>query len=188
MEYHEKIKADPTFDVKVLPAFRPDKAFGINLPTFTSYISKLSEASGIAIQSLDGLIAALENRVQYFHDRDCRVSDHGLDYVPYAPATKEEASAIFEKALQGQAVSLHEEKQFKTYVLIYLGKLYSEHGWVMQYHMNALRNNNTRMFEAIGPDTGFDSINDMEIASQLSGLLNSIDHTSGLAEDDSVFP
>src|SRR5690606_9476911 len=123
LEYHRLIKADSTFNVKVLPAFRPDKAFEINRPTFVPYVGKLAEAAGIEIKSYQDMLAALKNRVEFFHENDCRVSDHALDYVPYAEATEEEASAIFAKALAGEKISLHEEQQFKTYTLVYLGGL-----------------------------------------------------------------
>jgi len=180
LEWHAKIKADPTFDVKVLPSFRPDKAVLIERPTFVEYIGKLSAASGIEIRSYDDLLAALKNRVEFFHANGCRVSDHGIDVMPYAEATLEEASAVFAKALAGEAVSFLEEQQYKTYTLVYLGRLYAERGWVMQYHVNALRNNNTHMFEKLGPDTGFDSINDREIAYPLSRMLDAIDREAGL--------
>ncbi|MCI3919232.1 glucuronate isomerase [Paenibacillus sp. TRM 82003] len=180
LEWHIKIKEDPTFDVAVLPSFRPDKGFEINRKTFLPWVSKLADASGIAIADYDAYLAAIEKRVEFFHSIGGRVSDHALDYVPYAAATKDEAAAIFAKALKGESVSFHEEQQFKTHMLVYLGKLYSERGWVMQYHMNALRNNNTRAFETIGPDTGFDSINDSNIAAPLSRLLDAIDQGSSL--------
>ncbi|HZG78847.1 MAG TPA: glucuronate isomerase, partial [Paenibacillus sp.] len=115
-----------------------------------------------------------------FHANDCRVSDHGLDYVPYAAATKDEASAIFAKAMAGGAVSFHEEQQFKTFTLVFFGKQYAARGWVMQYHMNALRNNNTRAFETLGRDTGFDSINDAPLAQPLARLLDAIESEGGL--------
>ncbi|HZG86676.1 glucuronate isomerase [Paenibacillus sp.] len=180
LEYHAKIKEDPTFDVQVLPSFRPDKGLEINRKGFLDWIAKLGAAANQPINDYDALLAALENRVDFFHAVGGRVSDHALDYVPYAAATKDEAAAIFAKALKGEAVSLHEEQQYKTYTLVFLGKLYAERGWVMQYHMNALRSNNTRMFEALGPDTGFDSINDSAIAQPLSRLLDAIDRESGL--------
>lgn len=180
LEYHAKIKADPTFRVAVLPAFRPDKAIAIEKLAFRDYIGKLGEAAGIEIKNYEDLLEALSKRVTYFHENGCRVSDHGLDYMPYAETSPEEAAKVFAKAMAGEAISFQEELQYKTSVLVFLGKLYSEHGWVMQYHMNALRNNNTRMFEKLGPDTGFDSIRDTEIAEPLSRLLDAIDREAGL--------
>ena len=180
LEYHRLIKADPTFDVAVYPAFRPDQVIGVQLPTYPSYVAKLGAAAGLDIRSYDDLLAALETRIDFFHANDCRVSDHGLDYVPYAAATKDEASAIFAKAMAGGAISFQEEQQFKTFTLVFLGKLYAARGWVMQYHMNALRNNNTRAFETLGRDTGFDSINDASLAQPLARLLDAIESEGGL--------
>jgi glucuronate isomerase len=178
LEYHTKIKEDPSFDVAVLPSFRPDKGLEINNKGFLDWIRKLANVSGIAITDYDGLLAALENRIEFFHANGGRVSDHALNYVPYAAATKEEAAAIFAKALAGETVSLQEEQQYKTAILAFLGVQYAQRGWVMQYHMNALRNNNTRAFEKLGPDTGFDSISDTEVARPLSRLLDTIERES----------
>lgn len=108
------------------------------------------------------------------------MSDHALDYVPYAESTKEEAAAIFAKALKGETVSRKEEDQYKTYTLVHLGKLYAKHGWAMQFHINAHRNNNSRMFDRLGPDTGFDSIHDNKVAAPLTGLLNAMDRDDNL--------
>jgi glucuronate isomerase len=180
LEYHVKIKEDPTFEVAVLPSFRPDKSLEINRKGFLDWIRKLEGVSGKAITDYDALLAALEQRVAFFHSIGGRVSDHALDYVPYAAVTKDEAAAIFVKALKGEAVSPQEEQQYKTYTLVFLGRLYSERGWVMQYHMNASRNNNTRMFEKLGPDTGLDSMNDSTIAQPLSRLLDAINQDSSL--------
>jgi glucuronate isomerase len=180
LEYHRLIAEDPTFDVGVFPSFRPDKAIGIDKPTYVDYVGKLSAASGIDIGTFDDLLAALGARIDFFHENGCRVSDHGLDYLPYAAATKAEASAIFAKRMSGLPVSFEEEQQFKTVALVFLGTQYAARGWVMQYHINALRNNNTPMFEKLGPDTGFDSINDAPLAGPLSRLLDAIHREGGL--------
>ncbi|MEI7027786.1 glucuronate isomerase [Paenibacillus sp. y28] len=175
LEYHIKIKEDTSFNVKVLPSFRPDKGLEINRATFLPWVAKLAEVSGQAVTSFDEFLQAFESRVRFFHSVGGRVSDHALDYVPYAESTKEEAAAIFAKALKGDSVSLHEEQQYKTYVYVFLGKLYHELGWAMQYHINAARNNNIRQFENLGPDTGFDSINDSAIGQPLAQLLAALD-------------
>ena len=180
LEYHILIAKDESFDVKVLPSFRPDKGLEINRATFLPWIEKLAEVSGIAINSYSDFLAALEKRVEFFHEVGCRVSDHALDYVPYAEATEEEVSAIFAKALRGEKVSLEEEMKHKTYTLLFLGRLYAEHDWAMQYHMNASRNNNLRMFRQLGPDTGFDSMSDTAIALPLVGLLSALDEEAKL--------
>ena len=175
LEYHIKIKEDSSFDVKVLPSFRPDKGLEINRETFLPWIQQLAEVSNIQIRSYSDFLAALKSRVEFFHEVGCRVSDHALDYVPYAAVTEEAVSAISAKALTAEKVSLEEEQKHKTYTLIFLGKLYAEHDWAMQYHMNASRNNNYRMFKTLGPDTGFDSMSDNAIAIPLTGLLSELD-------------
>ncbi|MCS7458625.1 glucuronate isomerase [Paenibacillus doosanensis] len=180
LEYHIKIKEIKDFDVLVLPSFRPDKGLEINRATFLPWVAKLGEVAGQAIGSYDQLLAALESRVRFFHSVGGRVSDHALDYVAYAETTKEQAAAIFAKALKGEAVSLEEEKQYKTYTLVFLGKLYAELGWAMQFHINAARNNNSRMFGKLGPDTGYDSINDSSLASPLARLLDALDGDDSL--------
>ncbi|MFC0215879.1 glucuronate isomerase [Paenibacillus chartarius] len=174
LEYHIKIKQIPDFDCKVLPSFRPDRALEINRATFLPWIEKLGQVHGSAIATYDDLLAALEGRVNFFHEVGCLVSDHALDYVAYADTTKEEAAAIYAKALQGGGVTLEEEKKYKTYTLVFLGKLYAQRGWAMQFHINAHRNNNTRMFGKLGPDTGYDSINDSLIAQPLVRLLDAL--------------
>jgi len=180
LEYHIKIKELPDFDVRVLPSFRPDKGLEINRATFLPWIAKLGEVVGKPIANYDDLLAALESRVRFFHSVGGNVSDHALDYVAYAETTKEEAAAIFAKALQGGGVTLEEEKKYKTYTLTFLGKLYAELGWAMQFHINAHRNNNSRMFGKLGPDTGFDSINDSDLAYPLVRLLDALDKEDAL--------
>ncbi|WP_426447200.1 glucuronate isomerase [Paenibacillus sp. S-38] len=180
LEYHVKIKDIPDFDVQVLPSFRPDKGLEINRPTFLPWVQKLAEVSGQSVNDYDGLLSALESRVRFFHSVGGKVSDHALDYVAYAETTKEEAAGIFAKALRGEAVSLEEEKKYKTYTLVFLGKLYAELGWAMQLHINAHRNNNARLMGKLGPDTGFDSINDSDIAQPLVRLLDALDSEDAL--------
>ena len=175
LAYHLRLKEDASFRTAVLPSFRPDKALELNREGFLDWIGKLEAASGIRVDSYDRLLEAIESRVEFFHEVGCRVSDHALDYVPYAEATKEEAAGIFARALRGEKVGLPEEKAYKTHLLVRLGRLYAERGWVMQYHINAMRNNNTRMFRALGPDIGFDSMNDGGIAPALSRLLDALD-------------
>lgn len=181
LEYHVKIRDISEFNCKVLPSFRPDKGLEINRVGYLQWVAKLGEVAGRAIGSYDDLLAALQSRVHFFHQVGCRVSDHALDYVAYADTTKEAAAVIFAKALKGESVSLDEEKQYKTYTLVFLGKLYAELGWGMQFHINAHRNNNGRRFQELGPDTGFDSINDSPIAVPLVRLLDALDRDNKLA-------
>lgn len=180
LEYHLKIKEDSSFDVAVLPSFRPDKALEINRETFLPWLKKLEEASGMSICDYSDLLSALASRIEFFHQVGCRISDHALDVVPFAEASESEVAGIFAKALRGETVSLVEEQQYKTALLVFLGKQYAARNWAMQYHMNASRNNNLRMFKQLGPDTGYDSINDSPIAYALRNLL------SAMAEDDAL--
>ena len=181
LEYHIKLKEDTSFDVKVLPTFRPDKGIEINGDGFAAWVKSLEQISEININNYDEFLQALQSRVRFFHSVGCRLSDHGLDeVVVYAEASKEEAAAIFVKALKGETITLEEEKKYKTYTLRFTAKLYHELGWTMQLHIAALRSNNTRMLEKIGPNTGFDSINDESIARPLSRLLDSLERESSL--------
>lgn len=175
LEYHIKLKEDQSFDTVVLPSFRPDKALEINRSTFLPWIRRLEEASGGSIADFSQFMAALESRVRFFHQVGCRVSDHALDAVPYAEASEDEVAAIFARALKGETVSPEDEMKHKTFLLIRLGKLYAELGWAMQYHMNAARNLNPRMFAKLGPDTGFDAIGDNAIAAPLARLLGALE-------------
>ncbi|MNI17226.1 Uronate isomerase [compost metagenome] len=180
LEFHAKIKELEDFDTAVLPSFRPDKGLEINRVTFLPWIQKLSEVQGTPITNYEQLLIALEARVDFFNEIGCRVSDHALDFVPYAETTRSEAAAVFAKALQGEAITLEEENQYKTYTLLFLGEQYTKHGWAMQYHINAARNNNTRQLRNLGPDTGFDSINDSSTAYPLSRLLNTLEVNNAL--------
>jgi len=175
LEYHIKLKEDRGFETVVLPSFRPDKGLEINRPTFLPWLRKLEEASGGPIADIDQFLAALEARARFFHQVGCRVSDHALDTVPYAEASRDEAAAIFARALKGEKVGPEDEMKFKTFLLLHLGKLYAELGWAMQYHINAARNLNPRMFERLGPDTGFDAIGDSSVATPLARLLGALE-------------
>ena len=180
LEWHEMIKKDETFDVQVLPAWRPDKATNIELPTFLPYMEQLSKVSGVEINSFAALKEAIVKRMEYFHERGCSVSDHGIDYVVYEPVTDEEAEAIMAKRLAGGTVDATEVAKFKTAFMLFIGKEYKRLNWVMQLHYGALRSNNTRRFAELGPDTGFDSINNFAPASQLAQYLNALDYTNEL--------
>lgn len=182
LEYHAAIAADRGFATQVLPSYRPDKALNIRAATFLPWLKRLEEATGGArIADYDALLAALEARVAYFHERGCRVSDHALDEVPFdAEATQADAAAVFAKALQGQPISREEEIRYKTYTLLQLGRWYHQRDWAMQLHMHAHRNNSSRMFRVLGPDTGYDSIGDGRLADALVGLLDAWDRDGRL--------
>ncbi len=172
LEWHEKIAQDKEFHVKVLPAFRPDKAVNVDKAGFADYMSKLSAASGVGIRKTSDVIAALEKRVDFFHARGARISDHGLDRIAYADVSPEKADRALETALAGGVPCAACAEHYKAALLIALGGMYARRGWTQQYHLNALRNNNTAMFEKHGPDTGFDSINDELAAAKLSKLMD----------------
>ena len=171
LHWHREIAASG-YEVKVLPAFRPDKAVNADRAGFAEYIAKLSEVSGVKIQTTADVIAALDKRVEFFHENGARVSDHGLDTLPFVEVDMAKADACLKAGLAGEKVCPECLEHYRTALLIALGEMYHRHGWVQQYHMNALRNNNARMFKKYGPDTGFDSINDELCATKLAGLLN----------------
>lgn len=180
LKFHELLKNDSTFNVSVLPGFRPDKGLEINSEGFLDWVQKLASISQIEIRTYADFLQALESRVAFFHSLGGRVSDHAIDMVMFSETSEDEAAKIFKERLEGNTVSIEEETKYKTFTLTYLGKLYSKFGWVMQYHMNALRNNNTKMFQQLGPDTGYDSINDEKIAKPLVSLLDSLEQQNAL--------
>lgn len=180
LNYHKQIKENPSFETKVLPTFRPDLAVEVKKAGFKEYIEKLAQAAGFTITNFNELLKALENRVHYFHSVGCRISDHGLETLPFEECTLEEASSIFEKALAETPITDMEEQKYKTYTLLFLGRLYHSLGWAMQLHMGPLRDNSTKMYNRIGANTGFDSINDFSLAKQLNSFLNELDKTDEL--------
>ena len=180
LEWHKKIAEDKDFDVKVLPAWRPDKAMNLEKPDYPDYISKLEAASGISIHSFADLKVALRSRLAFFDSMGCKVSDHGLNYVMYQPAPEEEIEAIFTKRLSGIMPSPDEELKFKTAFMIFAGREYHRLGWVMQLHYGAKRDNNRKMYQKLGPDTGYDCINTYGPSAQLADFLNALSETDEL--------
>lgn len=172
--WHEKIAADPSFEVQVLPAWRPDKAMNLEKPDYLSYIAKLEEASNVPVKSFEGLKLALKNRLSYFAEHGCSVSDHALEYVMHVPADDAEIESIFSKRLNGESVTKEEELKFKTAFMLFVGREYHKMGWVMQLHYGCKRDNNDLMFEKLGPDTGFDCINNYAPSSQMADFLNAL--------------
>lgn len=180
LEWHTKIKEDISFDVKVLPAWRPDKAMNLENAEYLSYLKKLGEKTGILINSYDSLLTALKSRILYFHERNCRVSDHALNYIMYAPASDEIINEVFHKRLHNIPLSMLEIQQFKTAFIIAMGKVYHELGWVMQLHYGCKRNNNTHAFQILGPDTGYDCINNYAPSDQMADLLDALHSSDSL--------
>ena len=180
LEWHEKIAADSDFDVKVCPTWRPDKAMNLDKPDYLDYINKLSEISGITINSFDALQKALRLRMEHFHQRSCRISDHGVDYIMYEPTSRETVNEIFQKRLQGTSLSKLETIQFKTAFLLSMGEAYHELGWAMQLHYGVKRDNNSAAFAKRGPDTGYDCISNYTPSSQLADFLDALNHKDRL--------
>lgn len=180
LEYHVALAKEDGFPVRVLPTFRPDKALNIELPFFHPWLLRLEEAVGRKIATYRDLKAALAERVDFFDSVGCLCSDHALDTVLFAPATEEEASAVFDKAMRGETLTEEELSKYKGDLLLTLGRLYHKHGWVQQYHIGALRNNSKRNLARLGPDTGYDAINDATFAPKLSALLSALDETDEL--------
>ena len=180
LEYHLLLKEDDSFDVVVRPSFRPDKAMKIDQATFLPWIEELGRVVGYKIDSFATLKKALLQRAYFFDEVGCVCSDHGLEPFAYLPSTPEECELIFAKALKGEALSSDDVEKYKGALLVSLGKIYNELGWVQQYHIGALRNNSERNFKKLGPDTGFDAINDQNFAPKLSAVLNELDKTNEL--------
>ena len=178
LEYHGKIKEKGHINAGVYPTFRPDFMMNIEKDTFKGYIEKLSKVVRKGINTFDDLIDVAYERIDYFHQFGCRISDHALDGVPYN--TDYSAKAVFKQALSGGKLSQGEIDAYKSAVLTALAKKYKELNWTMQLHIGALRNNNSRMFERLGADTGFDSIADYAIAAPLSLLLNGMEKDGNL--------
>ena len=174
LEWHKKIAEDPTVDFRVCPAWRPDKAMGIEKTDFQDYIALLQKASGVKIKDFKSLMKALMKRMDFFDEMGCRVSDHGLDYVPYEEADEKEADVIFQKRLNGDIITENDVRKYKTVFLLKMGRAYYEKNWVMQLHYGCKRNNNTAAFDAIGPDTGFDAIGNGAPLGELADFLNAL--------------
>lgn len=177
LEYHKQIAEDDTFDVQVLPAWRPDKAMNVEKPDYFDYLAKLADVSGVAINTFADLKDALNKRLDFFASMGCSVSDHALEYVMYHPATDEEIEAIFAKRKSGAAVTREEELQFKTAFMLFVGKQYHRLNWVMQLHYGCKRDNNALMYDRLGPDTGYDCINNYAPSAQLADFLNALSAT-----------
>ena len=182
LEYHIRMQKENA-DIKMMPAFRPDKAMEIsNSVSFRSYISKLSVVSGIAINHFQAYLQALKSRHDYFHENGCRLSDHGLEeiYAEYQDETM--VAGIFEKVMNGHIVSQTETRIFKSAMLIHFAEWDHAKGWVQQFHLGALRNNNSRMMQQLGADTGWDSIGVFDHGQSLSRFLDRLDTSNKLTK------
>ena len=181
LEYHQ-LHAKSGSSLKMSTSFRPDKAILIENANYNDYLDILEKASGVSIGSYEDLKSALRNRIQYFNDNGCLLSDHGLSHISCMDFTKKEVSNIFNKKRSGQQIRVIEVEKFKSALLQFLAKCYHEFGWVQQFHLGALRNNNKRMLHKLGPDTGWDSIGDYKQAKSLSNFLNILDSSNQLSK------
>ena len=178
LEWHQKIKEDPTIKFTVAPSFRPDKALNINKPGFAEYMGKLAAVVGKEkLACINCVTDALTKRIEFFAEMGCRASDHGLDYIPYREATKEEVNAIYQKVMAGESCTVEEAEKYQTYILIHLGKQYHRLNIAMQLHYNCLRGVNRKMNTLLGPDTGFDMINTTTCGGQIASLLSALNDT-----------
>lgn len=174
LKYHEMIAKDKTFNVRVLPTFRPDKAMNIEKNNYKEYVEKLENISEVKIHDFNSLINALKVRINFFKKHGCLASDHALEYIMYEKSTKEEVDQIFKKALCNQELKRKEIDKFKTAFMLSLAKQYRKDGLVMQLHYGCKRDNNLLMFEKLGPDTGYDCINNYAPSSLMADFMNEL--------------
>ena len=176
LKFHRLIAKDASINLQVLPSFRPDKAVNIELSWFNEWVDTLADVVGYKIEVLADLLRALEERMDFFVSAQCKVSDNGIDVFSYTTdVTWETAEAIFIKGRTGGVLSPVEIEQYKAYMMLFLGKEYHKRNWVMQLHIGALRNNNTRRLNEIGPDTGYDAVNNSFDIDKLGKFLNDLD-------------
>ena len=181
LDAHDALAADGSFDTAVLPAFRPDKALRADKPIFPSYLEKLEAVTGLTISTVDDLRAALAQRIEYFAARGCRVADHALDTPVCTMVSEAELNGILTRARSGEPITQAESEAFQTALLRFCAGEYACRGWVMQLHFGCIRDNSAKMFERLGPDTGFDAINDQGgTAVRLGGFLNLLERDGAL--------
>ena len=180
LEHHKRFGVNNS--LTLLPTFRPDKVIEIQQEEFIDYINKLGNVVGYKIDSFSMLKKALNNRMDYFAAHGCKISDHGLEYIPYTKTSEDLANSVMQKKIQGNVLNSIDIEHYKTSILIFLAKSYYKRGWVQQFHLGALRNNNHRMLINLGPDTGCDSIGDFQQAKGLSNFLDNLDKDNELTK------
>lgn len=180
LEYHKQLQKEEGFDTLVLPAFRPDKALGIDKPGFAQYIPILGKAWGKEIGDLASLKNALTDRAAFFASMGCVACDHGVDYPPFVIKSEQEVDGIFKKVLAGQTLTAEEADAYKTNLLIFLTELYVKHNFIMEFHFGVIRNNNAKQFSLLGPDTGYDAIGGFPCGKNLAQLLDAFNSNGSL--------
>ena len=181
LRWHKLIKEDKSFTTKVLPAFRPDKGVNIDKAGWAEYINeKLAPSVGYKIESISDLVKAYTERLDFFESYGCKTSDHGLDYLVYSPITDAEADTIFKKAIAGETVTQDEADAYKTYLLMFFAEQFTKRDWVMQMHYGVARNNSSKHFAELGPDTGFDTIGANDCIRNGIKLLNAFEENNSL--------
>lgn len=183
LRYHRQIREEGYNNVKVYPAWRPDKAMAIDKPVdFNDYVNKLADISNVEIQSFNDFLNALLKRHDFFHENNCRLSDHGIETFYFEPYTNKEIEEIFRKVRQNKGISQQEIIQFKSAMLYEFAKMDASKGWTQQYHYGVLRNNNSEMFEKLGPDSGFDSIGQFNVAKTMVRFFDKLNREKNLAK------
>jgi glucuronate isomerase len=183
LSHHLKLREDQSFEIKVLPAFRPDNAMAVETPdAFNSWVDQLEGAADINIADFESFLAALKKRHDFFHRMGCRLSDHGLEQPLAEDFSVADIARIFERVRSGQTVGQPEILQFKSAMMLELAGMDAEKNWVQQFHLGALRNVNSRALKTLGPDTGFDTMGDFEMARPLAAFLDRLVRANKLAK------
>ncbi len=180
LRYHKQIKEDNDFTVQVLPAWRPDLAMSPEKQEFVGYMEKLATVSGVAIMDFVSLKEALIKRLDYFVENGCLITDHGLDYAEYRPISEEEMDALVKRSLAGDSFTVEELIQFRTMMMLFLGREYAKRNLVMQLHYGAKRENNQRVFQCAGANAGIDCINEKGFTAEVADFLNALCYTGEL--------
>lgn len=175
LEYHQALRSDKTFPVRVLPAFRPDKALQLAWDGFSGWVARLGAAAGVQINTFDDLCQALATRMDFFASLGCRLSDHALDPIEYAPGSATSVETAFQYGLAGDPADAADALAYRSALLLFLGREYARRGWVMQLHIGTQRNRSTRAMRTLGADTGFDCMDDLPFARHLTAYLDALD-------------
>ena len=182
LEYHQKVREEGS-EIKMFPAWRPDKAMAVeNSDQFNSYIDKLGEVSGMEIAIFNDLVEALAKRHDFFHDNGCRLSDHGIETIYAEEYTRKDLESIFTKVRSGSKLTQDDILKFKSGMLVIFATMDHDKGWTQQFHIGAIRNNNSRMLQILGPDTGYDSIGDFEVARPMSRFFDRLESMEKLTK------